>query len=114
MTLRDTIVDDALTVFTNPSDFAEPVTYTKATGSTRTINAVVIRDQWGSIPGTETEAPLIEVHVANDATSGITSSEIVVGQDSLALAVRVGQAATRRFIQRIISHDEGMLVLQCS
>lgn len=108
MTLHDAIIDDAATVFCNADDFAESVVY----NGTRTINAVVTRDLWvTSESGMET--PSVEVQVANDSTLGISSSEIKPMKDTITLAVRVGQTATARTIQRIISHDEGMLILEC-
>jgi hypothetical protein len=113
MTLRETMVTDALSVFCNTDDFAQSAVYTKAAGGTRTINAVVIRDGYESDANTGQEAPVFEVHVANSATSGISSSELRVGQDTLTFAERIGKTATLRTITRLMSHDEGMLVLEC-
>lgn len=113
MTLRDAMSRDASVVFLSTADFAEPVVYTKTTGAQRSINAIVSRDQWGTVPGTDTEAPLFDVHVANSTTLGISSDEIAIGKDKISFAVRIGQPPTSRTIQRIVSHDEGMLVLEC-
>lgn len=94
--------------------FSQSVVYTKTTGATRTIDAVVIRDGWTTLPGTNDEVPFYEVHVANDLTSGISAGELVVGKETLSFAIRAGQASvSARTIIRIVSHDEGMLVLEC-
>jgi hypothetical protein len=53
------------------------------------------------------------VHVANNATTGITSEELDCGGDMVEFAIRVGEPVTRRSIVRLLSHDEGMVVLEC-
>ncbi len=105
---------DAVAVFCNPDDFAESVVYYKRNGLSRTINAVVVREAFAINPEDgDTITPVFEVHVANDSTKGIASDEINIGGDMLAFAVRVGKAVERRSIVRLMSHDEGMLVLEC-
>lgn len=114
MTLHDTIISDADSVFCNPSDFAEPVTYYPRTGEARSINAVVIREALAILPEDgDAVTPVFEIHVANSATAGIASDELNLGGDALAFAVRVGQEATKRTITRLTGHDEGMLILEC-
>jgi hypothetical protein len=114
MTLHDTIRSDAAQVFCNASDFAESVVYYKRNGLSRTINAVVQREAFAINPEDgDTITPVFEVHVANDAATGIASNELNIGGDMLTFAVRVGKPAERRSITRLISHDEGMLVLEC-
>jgi hypothetical protein len=114
MTLKDTMQADAVAVFCNPDDFAESVVYYKRNGLSRTINAVVVREAFAINPEDgDTITPVFEVHVANDSTKGIASDEINIGGDMLAFAVRVGKAVERRSIVRLMSHDEGMLVLEC-
>ena len=114
MTLKDTMQADAVAVFCNVNDFAEAVTYHKRNGLSRTINAVVIREAFAINPEDgDTITPVFEVHVANDSTDGISSDELNIGGDMLAFAVRVGKAVERRSIVRLMSHDEGMLVLEC-
>ena len=105
---------DAVAVFCNPDDFAESVVYYKRNGLSRTINAVVVREAFAINPEDgDTITPVFEVFVANDSTKGIASDEINIGGDMLAFAVRVGKAVERRSIVRLMSHDEGMLVLEC-
>ena len=114
MTLHDAIRSDAVSVFCNSDDFAESVTYYKRNGLSRTINAVVIREAFAINPEDgDTITPVFEVHVANDDTDGISSDELNIGGDMIAFAVRVGKAVERRSIVRLMSHDEGMLVLEC-
>ena len=109
MTLADRITADGKTLFTRTKDFAESVTYVphNYAGDTvrvnRTIDAVVIRHS----------VHLFEVHVSNDVLLGITSTEIDLGRDQLKFAKRTGGTSEQRTIQRMPTHDEGMLVLEC-
>lgn len=114
MTLHDIIEADAKNVFCNPSDFAEPVTYYKANGKARKINAIVNRDALAILPEDgDTITPVFEVHVANDVDEGIASDELNLGGDQIAFPVRVGKPVERRSIIKLIAHDNGMLILQC-
>ena len=114
MSLHDAIQADAINVFANPNDFAEPVTYYKKTGKARPINAVVVRDALAILPEDgDTVTPVFEIHVANDIVKGISSEELNLGGDMIAFAVRVGQAVQRRTITKLLAHDEGMLTLEC-
>lgn len=114
MTLHDMIQADAISVFVNASDFAEPVIYYKKTGKARAINAVVVRDALAILPEDgDTITPVFEIHVANDIAKGISSEELNLGGDMIAFAVRVGQAVQRRTITKLLAHDEGMLTLEC-
>lgn len=114
MSLHDLIQADAINVFANPNDFAEPVTYYKKTGKARPIDAVVVRDALAILPEDgDTVTPVFEIHVANDIVKGISSEELNLGGDMIAFAPRVGQPVERREIIRILSHDEGMIHVQC-
>ena len=114
MSLHDTIQADAINVFANPNDFAEPVVYYKKTGRARPINAVVVRDALAILPEDgDTVTPVFEIHVANDIVKGISSEELNLGGDMIAFAVRVGQAVQRRTITKLLAHEEGMLTLEC-
>lgn len=112
MTLHDAIATDAITVFCNTDDFAETVIYSPYLGEARPIAAVVIRDGWETNDSNK-EVPVLEVHVANDPDSGIACEQLRVGAEYLTLPLRIGQTPTKRTITRIISNDEGMLVLEC-
>lgn len=114
MTLRDSIQDDALTVFLQVDDFAEEVIYHPGNGSARNIKAVVIREsqsQMAEIDGVV--LPYTVIHVANNATTGISSDELDEGQDQIEFAVRHGQTPQRRTIMELLNQDEGMLELSC-
>ena len=117
MTLKDMILADSVNVFINSSEFAESVIYKTSPGKptpvTRTINAVVIRQAVGESEETGTSVPFFEVHVANNLTVGISSTEIDLGGDTIDIPVRPGMTASARAIVSIIDQDEGMLVLQC-
>ena len=114
MSLHDLIQADAINVFANANDFAEPVVYYKKTGKARPINAVVVRDALAILPEDgDTVTPVFEIHAANDIVKGISSEELNLGGDMIAFAVRVGQPVERREIIRLLGHDEGMLHLQC-
>lgn len=116
MTLRDSIESDALTVFLQTDDFAETVQYwPRGALTARTIKAVVIREsiQTLSENNSETVLPMFEVHVANDATNGISSTELDCGGDQIAIPPRDGYAASRRAVYRLVTQDHGMLVLEC-
>ena len=122
MTLRDMIEADATEVFLNTGEFAESVTYKpriKPTGDTRdetrSISAVVFREQMTTIDedGGETIAPMFLVHVANDSTDGISSDELDLGGDKITFPVRDGLTASDRTVTRLVTIDNGMLVLEC-
>ena len=114
MTLHDVIQSDSINLFATPNDFAEPVSYIKRTGKSRSINAIVVRDALAILPEDgDTITPVFEVSVANDITQGISSEELDLGGDAIAFAVRVGRKPERRTITKLLSHDEGMLVLEC-
>lgn len=118
MTLADRIVSDAATVFLNSDHFAESVVYHpfrfgRTAGTPRTINAVVIRNQVSTFNPDEQITPEFEVRVANDSTTGISSTELNTGGDMIELAVKVGQTPEKRSIQLLTEQDEGMLVLLC-
>lgn len=117
MTLAARIITDAGNVFLNSDHFAETVTYypqrfgTPAAG--RSIQAVVERRQVAVFEPDQQIIPEFEVRVANDATTGISSSELNTGGDQISLAVRIGETATKRSVQYLTEHDDGMLVLIC-
>jgi hypothetical protein len=114
VTLKQTISTDANTVFLNTDEFAEVVLYRPVLGASRSIKAVVIREELASSEESGgAVTPVFEVHVANDSTTGISSSDINLGGDSLEFPVRDGLANSTRRIVSILFQDTGMLVLQC-
>jgi len=119
MSLADRIASDAANVFLNSDHFAETVTYyphrfhTAAVREPRSIKAVVIRNQVSVFNPDETIMTEFEVRVANNATTGISSAELDSGGDKIELAAKIGETASKRSIQYMTEHDEGMLVLIC-
>lgn len=119
MSLHDLIADDAVTVFCNADDFAESVTYYPhrfygATArATRSITAVVMREQIDAARATDHPLPVYEVCVANSSTTGISSAELDTGGDILEFPPRDGETAKKFRILRLITQDHGMLVLEC-
>ena len=121
MTLRALIDTDALTVFCNTDDFAESVVYwsraalSRGDTAGRTIDAVVMREQITAFAedGSQMNLPSFEIHVANDATNGISSTELDTGGDQIAFPPRDGKAAVRKTILQLVTQDHGMLVLEC-
>jgi len=91
----------------------EEITYLPAGGGSRTIDAIVNRDQpteLGDAP--HGHAPLAVIVVRNDATAGISSAEVDTGGDQVRLAVRLGKDPQDRRITKIISQDSGMMQLE--
>lgn len=116
MTLAAAIVSDIATVFCNTSDFAEAVVYwARGAVAGRNISAVVIRQQLQTVgeDGGETLLPVWEIHVANDDTLGISSTELNLGGDQIAIPPRDGQSAVRKTILQLVTQDPGMLVFEC-
>jgi hypothetical protein len=114
MTLHDTIQSDGLTVFCNAYDFAEPATYLTRFCEPRTIQVVIDRQALAVLTEDgDVITPVFEIHVHNNSTTGIASDELNLGGDALEFATRVGQCPTQHSIVRLLSHDEGMLVLEC-
>ncbi len=82
--------DDAVNIFNNADEFAEAVVYTKQNGTTRNINVQV----WRMPPEQgETKTHRMRISVANSATYGITSAEVVPEADTITVAYRPGGTA---------------------
>lgn len=117
MTLAARIITDAGSVFLNSDHFAETVTYYPhrfgAAATPRTIKAVITRQQVAVFEPDQQIIPEFEVRVANDATTGISSEELNTGGDQIKFAARIGETETKRSIQYLTEHDDGMLVLIC-
>lgn len=113
MTLRDSISADASLVFLNNDEFAESITYVPRSGPSRTINAVVFREQIQTLDENATVTPIWQIHVANDSTDGITSDELDLGGDKLTFPPRDGKTALTRSIVQLLTQDHGILVVEC-
>jgi hypothetical protein len=91
--------------------FGESATYKPAGGGSRSIQAIIDRDDAAALVGLA-NSPLLIVRVKNSTTEGISASEIDTGGDKINLVVRLGETAQDRNITRILSQDQGMLELE--
>jgi len=76
LTFKQMLIADAKEIFLNLNEFGEAITYTPIATGTAKVLVGVIKDE-PEIPidwddGTGTKATL-EVHISNDATSGVVS-----------------------------------------
>ena len=91
----------------------ESVTYLPSGGDSRAITAIVNRSPPAGLDGApHGHAPLATIVVKNDATDGISSSEINTAKDKLKLPVRIGQSPQARRLTKILSQDAGMMKLE--
>lgn len=90
----------------------ETVVYYPGDGYPRIVNAVIQRSPPSKIG--DINAPVYDaaVIVRNDATYGISSTEINLGKDRIAYAERYGKAAITRSVTRIVEHDRHMMTLE--
>ena len=86
---------------------AETVTYWPASGSSRSISAVVTRSEPGRMP-------VINALVMNSETEGIASDEVDTGGDKIELGKRVGESPKKLRITEILSQDAGLVLLAAS
>ncbi len=92
----------------------ESVTYTKKTGTTRSIKATVMRRS--PVQGDAGREHWMTVMVANSATYGISSTEIDPGGDTITVSYRPGGTARAYMVALstdAVEHmDSGFLVLE--
>lgn len=92
---------------------SELIKYLPSGGGQREILAVVTREQPEKLGGApHGRTPKVTISVANDSTTGISSSEINTGADKVELALRIGQTVQQRRIANILSQDHGFLELE--
>lgn len=90
--------------------FSEQVTYyADGTGGGRTINAMIEREvqlvsELGDVNGLATV-----ISVLNNATTGISSTEINTEADEITVAMRIGETPQRRQIVRVESTENGIV-----
>jgi len=94
--------DDAMTA-------SEAVIYNPSGGTPRPIQAMVFRPE-AEIHG-NARAPDAIVTVLNNATTGISSTEINVGKDTITVAPRYGKTAEARRM-RLVSHNAVIVKLE--
>ncbi len=107
------LLDDAKTVFAG-GEFSETVTYTPRVGAARQIGAIVFRDPLQTVEEAQLgKAPLLEIHVANDASSGILASAFD-GGDTITVAPIVGGRSYDFELSRedLQVHDAGLIVFR--
>lgn len=89
-------------------EFGDSVTYyANNAGAGREIQAMVERD----VQVIENDVPTLAtvIRVRDDATYGISSTEIDTGVDTIAVSLRVGETAQRRQIVRVMSTENGLV-----
>jgi len=78
MSFRTQIADDIKKVILNTDDAAETITYTPASGSAKSIKAIVLRGDVRDEPaddGTE-KAQRADVHVSTDPSTGVSAPSV--------------------------------------
>lgn len=94
-------------------EFGEDITYHPSGGSDRAIQAIVTRLGPANLEGLPIgRAERLEIEVLNDTVFGIACSELNTGGDYVTLAARLGAAADRRRIVRLLSQDAEMIRLE--
>ncbi len=106
------MLDDMTNVFLNTSEFAETITYNPYGGSPIDISAIVDRDP-PQLDG-QIARPKMRVTVANDAATGILSSSLNTGADTITVAYRRGGDEASYLIRRspIDPEDSASLILE--
>ena len=93
--------------------FGETVTYYPAGGSSRSIQAVIVRKEVEAMAGfSDVNNPVAIMQVANDSTRGIASFEIDRGGDEIEYSYKLGKTAQRRKITRLTEIDYAWLELE--
>lgn len=113
---NDMLAADAANVFTN--EFAEDLEYYPKGRGMRQIRGVVDRSPPRPIsevktqPGVMTDEFMVEV--ANSSTTGIATSELDTGSDTIGIGRRHGDAVLKIYrIIGVLKQDAGMLMLRC-
>ena len=94
-------------------NFGEPITYYPKSGGYRTITAIVEREPPAilDVSGNAVQ-PKLTIRIYNSATSGISSKEVDIGSDQIALPEHVGDIITRKFsLMQLVSQDSGVTQL---
>jgi hypothetical protein len=78
----------------------------------RAITALVDRQPNEAMPAAQGNRPVFQVYVQNDATDGISASELDTASDALRIARRVGGSLETFRVMRVAIQDNGMLQLE--
>ena len=93
--------------------FFETATYYPRSGGSRSIRAIIIRQEIADLEDmSDVNAPVAVVHVKNNNTEGIASFEIDRGGDQISYSYMLGKTAQRRPITRVLSIDYAWLKLE--
>lgn len=93
--------------------YGETVVYVPSGGTERSISAIVRRVAIALAgPSNAYAAPAIVITVANDATLGISSSELNLGLDNVKVAQRPGQTQQSRPISKVVQCNDSLLQLE--
>ena len=108
----DDYLDDSASEFLTA--FGVNIKYLPKGGGERQILAIVDIGQPNDLDGApHGNAPLLTISVANDSTTGISSSEVDTGGDKVELALRLGDTVQQRRITEILEdQDVGMMRLE--
>ena len=112
---HDNVYDDILEAGSSVylDEFSEDIIYLPAGGGSREIRGIVNREMPEDIPGApHGNTPVLTVSTANDATAGISSSELNTGGDRITIDVRAGKVATNRKVTRLLAEDAGMIKVE--
>lgn len=91
----------------------ETVTYYPVSGGSRSISAIVKRDALRSTPGAgRSVSPGLRVTVRNNATTGISTTELRRRADKLSVREMVGGDAVQRLILDVVSQDSWGMELE--
>lgn len=92
MTVFDDSFENAFTMLL--SQFGEAVVYRNSAGTERSINAIVDRSpsEYYS-PAGDVVTPFAEIRTHDDATLGITASELNTGTDEIQIVVKTADTA---------------------
>jgi len=95
-------------------DFGEPITLrNKQTDAERSITAVVNRETFQPIPGTNmTPSPRMTIAVPNSSVTGITSQELDNDIWSVLIPIEVGGEAIERRLGAMLQQDDGVLTIE--
>lgn len=109
MSLNDILSEDAAAIV-DTEFLGEAAVYTKASGATRNINVVVVRDGL-VIPAEITRgvAPQLIVLARNSSTRGISSSELDPNKDTITVAARIGGTTKAYPLSPPVAQNAGLL-----